>query len=106
MEQVLLPVPDIVGTGKKSIIIEGPPGTGKTITVKAAAQRMKRELFIVSAADLRNKWTGNTERRVAAMFRVVEAASPSLLFLDELESLIQDRDKKSNDCPGLIIVFL
>ena len=80
------------------ILLYGPPGTGKSMLAEAVAQSMPGEVnFIaVTAGDLKNKYVGETEQRIQALFKVAKDNAPCIIFIDEVDSIIRSR-KKGND---------
>jgi AAA+ superfamily predicted ATPase len=73
-----------------SVLLAGPPGTGKTQLAGEVAERLGRPLATRRASDLLSKWVGETEANIAAAFREA-AAEGSVLFFDEADSLLFDR---------------
>lgn len=69
-----------------AVLLYGPPGTGKTAFARAVAQRMRLPLLGVSAADIAQKWVGESPKRVKAMF-LVARRTPCVLFIDEIDAL-------------------
>jgi len=73
-----------------SLLMTGPPGTGKTALAHHLARRLDRPLLVKRASDLLSKWIGETEQQIAGAF--AEAAeSGSVLLFDEVDSLLFDR---------------
>ncbi|HMO76658.1 MAG TPA: AAA family ATPase [Sphingopyxis sp.] len=73
-----------------SLLLTGPPGTGKTEAVQALARRLGRPLHVRRASDLMSKWVGETEQRIAAAFADAKRQG-AMLFFDEVDSLLADR---------------
>lgn len=73
-----------------SLLLTGPPGTGKTEAVQALARRLGRPLHVKRASDLMSKWVGETEKAIAAAFADAKRQG-ALLFFDEVDSLLADR---------------
>jgi vacuolar protein-sorting-associated protein 4 len=75
----------------KGILLYGPPGTGKTHIARAIAGESGCTFFSVSAADLVNKYVGQSERLVRTLYDMARAAKPSIIFVDEIESVVPVR---------------
>jgi AAA+ superfamily predicted ATPase len=73
-----------------SLLLTGPPGTGKTEAVQALAQRLGRPLQVKRASDLMSKWIGETEKAIARAFADARQQG-AMLFFDEVDSLLADR---------------
>jgi tRNA A37 threonylcarbamoyladenosine biosynthesis protein TsaE len=73
-----------------SLLLTGPPGTGKTALAAALAERFDRPLLVKRASDLLSKWVGGTEARIADAFAEAREEGALLLF-DEADSLLSDR---------------
>lgn len=73
-----------------SLLLTGPPGTGKTALVHHLARRLDRPLLVKRASDLLSKWIGETEQQIAGAFAEAVDCGGLLLF-DEVDSLLSDR---------------
>jgi transitional endoplasmic reticulum ATPase len=73
------------------LILWGPPGTGKTTIAKAMASQLHGSFYEMSAADLLSKWAGESEQRVAKLFNKARTNRPSVIFIDEIDSLLRRR---------------
>lgn len=69
----------------------GPPGTGKTLIGKAIASNINATFFNISASSLTSKWIGQGEKMVRTMFAVATVLQPSVIFIDEIDSLMSAR---------------
>ena len=73
------------------VLLYGPPGCGKTLVAKATANEAKANFISIKGPELLNKYVGESERAVRTLFARARAASPCVLFFDELDSLAPRR---------------
>ncbi|KAI6309508.1 hypothetical protein MCOR34_006791 [Pyricularia oryzae] len=72
-------------------LLYGPPGTGKTLMAKAIARESGANVLEVSAASINDKYHGESEKRVRAVFSLARKMSPAVIFLDEADALLGSR---------------
>ncbi|MCX6776503.1 MAG: AAA family ATPase [Candidatus Micrarchaeota archaeon] len=92
----------------KGILLFGPPGTGKTMIMRALSREMKIGFYYVKCSDLLSEWYGESERNVSELFRIARTTAPCVLFFDEIDAIGRSRDKYTSDdvAPRLMALFL
>ncbi|MBU0758515.1 MAG: CDC48 family AAA ATPase [Nanoarchaeota archaeon] len=85
----------------KGILLYGAPGTGKTLLAKAVASESQANFIVIKGPELLSKWVGESEKAVRKIFEKARQASPSIIFFDEIDSLVPRRgfsgDSHSSD---------
>ncbi|GMJ04429.1 DUO1-activated ATPase 1 [Hibiscus trionum] len=98
-ELVMLPLrrPDLFKGGLlkpcRGILLFGPPGTGKTMLAKAIAKEADASFINVSMSTITSKWFGEDEKNVRALFTLAAKVSPTIIFVDEVDSMLGQRTR-------------
>jgi transitional endoplasmic reticulum ATPase len=75
----------------KGFLLYGPPGTGKTLLAKATAREAEANFIATKSSDLLSKWYGESEQQIAKLFARARQVAPTVIFIDELDSLVPAR---------------
>ncbi|KAI8611701.1 P-loop containing nucleoside triphosphate hydrolase protein [Chytriomyces sp. MP71] len=83
-------------TPSKGVLLYGPPGTGKTLLAKAVATEAKVNFLSISISAIVKGHVGESEKQISNIFQQAKAASPSIVFLDEIESVFASRESSGD----------
>jgi transitional endoplasmic reticulum ATPase len=74
-------------TPPRGILVYGPPGTGKTLLAKAVAHESNANFISIKGPEVMSKWVGESEKAVRELFKKARQVAPTIVFLDELDSI-------------------
>ncbi|KAA8913289.1 P-loop containing nucleoside triphosphate hydrolase protein [Sphaerosporella brunnea] len=94
------------GTPRKGLLLYGPPGCSKTLTAKALATEAGLNFMAIKGPELFSMYVGESERAVREVFRKARAASPSIIFFDEIDALTANREGKSGGGANVLTALL
>jgi len=90
----------------KGVLLHGPPGTGKTLLAKAVASETDAYFISISGPEIMSKFFGQSEENLRKIFEEGKENAPSIIFLDELDSIAPKRDEGKNQVESRIVAQL
>ena len=87
----------------KGVLLHGPPGTGKTLLAQAVANETNANYYSIAGPEIMSKFYGESEERLRDTFKQAQDNSPSIIFVDELDSIAPKRDEVSGDVEKRIV---
>ena len=90
----------------KGVLLLGPPGTGKTLLARAVANESDAQFFVINGPEIVGKFHGESEERLRDIFDQAERAAPSIVFIDELDSIAPKRDQVTHEAERRIVAQL
>ena len=87
----------------KGVLLYGPPGTGKTLLAKAVASETNANFFSIGGPEIMSKFYGESEERLRETFKQAQEDSPSIIFIDEIDSIAPKREEVSGDVEKRIV---
>lgn len=90
----------------KGVLLYGPPGTGKTLIAKAVANEVNAHFITLSGPEIMNKYYGESEGRLREVFEEAEENAPSIIFIDEIDSIAPKREDTKGEVERRIVAQL
>src|SRR2546422_1587724 len=90
----------------KGVLLHGPPGTGKTLLAKAVASETNANFHSISGPEIMSKFYGQSEENLREIFKQAEENAPSIIFIDELDSIAPKRDEVAGEVERRVVAQL
>ena len=87
----------------KGVLLYGPPGTGKTLIAKAVAGETNSHFISLSGPEIIGKYYGESEERLREIFKQAEESAPSIVFIDEIDSIAPKREEVTGEVEKRIV---
>ncbi|GAB1602519.1 ATPase family AAA domain-containing protein 1-like, partial [Argonauta hians] len=86
----------------RGVLLYGPPGCGKTMIAKATAKESGAKFLFLELSSMLDKWYGESQKRVAAIFTLAHKIQPTIIFIDEIDSLLRTRNTQDHEATNMI----
>jgi len=90
----------------RGVLLHGPPGTGKTLIARAVANETDANFVSISGPEIVSKFYGESEQRLRQIFEEAQKAAPSIIFIDEIDSIAPKREEVSGDMERRVVAQL
>ncbi len=90
----------------KGVILHGPPGTGKTLIARAVANESNAAFFVINGPEIMSKFYGQSEQRLREIFQDAQKSAPSIIFIDEIDSIAPKREEVSGEVERRVVAQL
>ena len=87
----------------KGVLLYGPPGTGKTLLAKAVAGETNSHFISLSGPEIIGKYYGESEERLREIFKQAEEGAPSIIFIDEIDSIAPKREEVTGEVEKRVV---
>ncbi len=93
-------------TAPKGVLLYGPPGTGKTLIAKAVAKESGASFFSIQGPEIMGSYYGQSEERLRNVFDKAEDSAPSIVFIDEIDSIAPNRNDVNGEVERRVVAQL
>ncbi len=90
----------------RGVLLHGPPGTGKTLIARAVASETDANFVSISGPEIVSKFYGESEQRLRQIFEEAQKGAPSIIFIDEIDSIAPKREEVSGDMERRVVAQL
>ncbi len=90
----------------KGVLLYGPPGTGKTLLAKAVANEANAHFIYLSGPEIMSKYYGQSEENIREVFKEAQENAPSIIFIDEIDSIAPKRDEVQGEVERRVVAQL
>ncbi|MCX6656152.1 MAG: AAA family ATPase, partial [Candidatus Bathyarchaeota archaeon] len=87
----------------KGVLLHGPPGTGKTLLAKAVANETQANFYSIGGPEIMSKFYGESEERLREVFKEAQENAPSIIFIDEIDSIAPKREEVSGEVEKRVV---
>ncbi len=87
----------------KGVLLHGPPGTGKTLLAKAVANESEAHFILLNGPEIMSKFYGESEKKIREIFEDAEKNAPSIIFIDEIDSLAPKREDTGGEVERRVV---
>jgi transitional endoplasmic reticulum ATPase len=87
----------------KGVLLYGPPGTGKTLLAKAVANESNAHFISISGPEIMSKFYGESEARLREIFKEAKEKAPSIIFIDEIDSIAPKREEVTGEVERRVV---
>src|SRR5256712_56070 len=87
----------------KGVLLHGPPGTGKTLLAKAVASETNANFYSIGGPEIMSKFYGESEERLREIFKEAQENAPSIIFIDEIDSIAPKREEVTGEVEKRVV---
>jgi transitional endoplasmic reticulum ATPase len=87
----------------KGVLLHGPPGSGKTLLAKAVANESNANFFVIGGPEIMSKFYGESEERLREVFKEAQENAPSIIFIDEIDSIAPKREEVTGEVEKRVV---